>query len=151
LVGGFELQDVGAYFFERAQGLVLVEIASEIDFVTHLRFAFFYPGIGRMGQHFPFEIIGDVFFERHVFKVPQTAVGLWLAFFQHGLFFVIQQRPLHRDAGVPKVGIVNDFAAVARFVVAVDAGDFFDLGGGDSVSFVAEAAFHLSEHIHRVH
>ena len=73
-------QDVGADVVEGAEGLGLVEVAGEADFVAGLDGGRDVPCVGRVGQHLSAEEGLDAAFfqERHLLGVAEVGVGLVL-------------------------------------------------------------------------
>src|SRR5437899_1784657 len=76
----FDSEDIGADFVQRSQGLRLVEVPREADFIPDLGFALSDPGIGCVGKNLaPDKRFAPAFLQqRNLFSIPQIGVRLVL-------------------------------------------------------------------------
>src|SRR5690606_14151662 len=87
-------------------------MAVEGNFIPYLRLLVVNPGVCHLGQHLTLEVFLDIFGQRHIFGVTQTAVWLRLALgpaplTQNDLACFVAQWPFHRDGTIAECLIVK--------------------------------------------
>ena len=70
----FQPFNVCFYFLQWARWFITIKMAVQRYFIADFGFAVIHPSIRNVRQHFAPEVVINVFFQRHIFRVAQIGI-----------------------------------------------------------------------------